>query len=186
VTVIEIIAAAITLWSIWLATKEHIWYWPTGIVSLILYTWTFYRAKLYGETLLQIICLVLMVYGWYVWLHGGKNSTELPVRKTPQSAWFPLMTIGVVGSAATAFLMRRYTDNPSPYIDAAILVFSLVAQLMTARKWLESWPMWVVINIVSVHLYIVRGLYPTAVLYVALLILAIKGYRDWKRSLASS
>jgi len=186
VTIIEIVAAAITLWSIWLATKEHIWYWPTGIVSLVLYTWTFYRAKLYGETLLQIICLVLMVYGWYEWLHGGKNRGELPVTKTPRRAWPGLMITGVVGSAVSAVLMRRFTDNPSPYIDAAILVFSLVAQLMTARKWLESWPMWVVINIVSVFLYIKRSLYPTAVLYVALLILAVQGYRDWKKSLASS
>jgi nicotinamide mononucleotide transporter len=186
VTIFEIVAAAITLWSIWLATKEHIWYWPTGIVSLVLYTWTFYQAKLYGEALLQVICLVLMIYGWYAWLHGGKDRGELPVTRTPARAWPGLMITGVVFSVAAAVLMKRYTDNPSPYIDAAILVFSLVAQLMTARKWLESWPMWVVINAVSIFLYIKRGLYPTAVLYVALLILAIQGYRDWKKSLASS
>ena len=185
-SLIEIVAAAITLWSIWLATKEHIWYWPTGIVSLVLYTWTFFQAKLYGETLLQIVCLALMIYGWYEWLHGGTNRTELPVALTPKRAWPPLVSIGVAGSAATALLMKRYTDNPSPYIDAAILVFSLVAQLMTARKWLENWLLWVVINVVSVFLYVKRGLYPTAVLYVALLILAVQGYRDWKRSLASS
>ena len=183
---IEIVAAVITAWSIWLATKENIWYWPTGIVSLVLYTWTFYQAKLYGETLLQIICLVLMIYGWYEWLHGGKNRTELPVTLTPRRLWPALMGAGAVGSVGTALLMRRFTDNPSPWVDAAILAFSLVAQLMTARKWLESWPMWVVINLVSIFLYVKRALYPTAVLYVVLLILAVQGYRDWKKSLASS
>lgn len=103
---IEIVAAVITFWSIWLATKENIWYWPTGIVSLVLYTWTFYHAKLYGETLLQIICLVLMIYGWYVWLHGGKNRSELPVTRTPKRAWPGLMLTGVAGSSERSARFR--------------------------------------------------------------------------------
>jgi len=183
---IEIVAAVITAVSIWLATRENIWYWPTGIISLVLYTWTFYQAKLYGETLLQIVCLVLMIYGWYEWLFGGAQHTELPVTLTPKRAWPPLMAAGIAGSVGSALLMLRFTDNPSPWIDASILAFSLVAQLMTARKWLENWPMWIIINVISIFLYVKRHLYPTAVLYVVLLILAIDGYRKWKRSLASS
>jgi nicotinamide mononucleotide transporter len=183
---IEIIAAVITAISIWLATKENIWYWPTGIVSLVLYTWTFYQAKLYGETILQIVCLVLMIYGWYEWLFGGSQHTELPVTLTPRRAWLPLLVSGAAGSIGAALLMRRFTDNPSPWIDASILAFSLVAQLMTARKWLENWTLWIIINVISVFLYIKRHLYPTAVLYVVLLILAVAGYRQWKRSVASA
>lgn len=182
----ELVAAVITAWSIWLATKENLWYWPTGIVSLVMYTWTFYQAKLYGETILQLVCLGLMIYGWYEWLHGGEESRELPVSRTPRRAWLPIVGAGLAGSAATAALMHRFTDNPAPVIDASILAFSLVAQLMTARKWLENWLFWVVINVVSVFLYIKRGLYPTAVLYVVLLVLAVDGYRKWKRSLASA
>ena len=185
-SVIEIVAAVITAFSIWLATKENIWYWPTGIVSLVLYTWTFYQAKLYGETILQIICLGLMIYGWYEWLHGGEQREELPVSWTPKRAWAPLLVTGVAGTVGVALLMRRFTDNPAPWVDAGILVFSLVAQLMTARKWIENWILWVIINVISVYLYIDRKLYPTAVLYVVLLILAVVGYRKWKRSLASA
>jgi nicotinamide mononucleotide transporter len=184
-SVIEIIAAVITAVSIYLATKENIWYWPTGIVSLILYTWTFYQARLYGETLLQIVCLVLMIYGWYEWLFGGEKKTELPVTLTPPRLWLPLMVSGGAGSIGAALLMRRFTDNPSPWIDASILAFSLVAQLMTARKWLENWTLWIIINVISIFLYIRRELYPTAVLYVVLLVLAFVGYREWKKSLAS-
>ncbi len=185
-SVFEIVAAVITLYSIWLATRENIWYWPTGIVSLVMYTWVYFRARLYGESLLQIICLGLMIYGWYEWLHGGEHREELPVTRTPRRAWLPLFAIGIAGSAAAALLMLRFTNNPAPWIDASILVFSLVAQLMTARKWLENWSFWIVINVISVLLYIRRQLYPTAVLYVALLILAVYGYRKWKRSLASA
>lgn len=185
-SVVEIIAAVITAYSIWLATKENVLYWPTGIVSLVMYTWTFYNAKLYGESILQVVCLVLMIYGWYEWLRGGKGHTELPVSKTPGRAWPLLFLAGIAGSVLSALLMRRFTDNPAPAIDASILAFSLVAQLMTARKWIENWIFWIVINVVSIYLYIDRKLYPTAVLYVVLLLLAFDGYRKWKRSLASA
>ncbi len=183
-SIIEITAAVITAYSIWLATKENVWYWPTGIVSLVLYTWTFFQARLYGESLLQVICLGLMIYGWYEWLHGGENRQELPVSLTPRRAWPAILGAGIAGSAGAASLMHRFTDNPAPLIDASILAFSLVAQLMTARKWLENWTLWILINVISVALYIKRHLYPTAILYVVLLILAIDGYRKWRRSLA--
>lgn len=183
---IEWIAAIITLVSIWLATIEHIWYWPTGLVSLVMYTWVYYQFQLYGEALLQVICFGLMVYGWYEWLHGGEHREELPVSKTPRRAWPTLFAVGILGSAVTGVLMDRYTNNPVPYRDAAILVFSLVAQLMTARKWLENWTFWIVINIVSIVVYFERKLYPTMGLYIALLVLAIDGYRKWRRSLVSA
>jgi len=127
-----------------------------------------------------------MIYGWYEWLFGGAQHTELPVTRTPKRAWLPLMVSGAAGSIGAALLMKRFTDNPAPWIDASILAFSLVTQLMTARKWLENWILWIIINVISVFLYMNRHLYPTAVLYVVLLVLAIDGYRKWKRSLESA
>jgi nicotinamide mononucleotide transporter len=186
VSAIEWIAAIITLVSIWLATIENIWYWPTGLVSLVMYTWVYYQFQLYGEALLQVICFGLMLYGWYEWLHGGKNRDALPVTRTPRRAWPVLLGSGVAGTLIVAVLMDRYTNNPVPYRDAGILVFSLVAQLMTARKWIENWLFWVVINVISIALYLERKLYPTTLLYVALLILAVQGYRKWRRSLVSA
>jgi nicotinamide mononucleotide transporter len=183
---IELFAAVITLVSIWLATKENIWYYPTGVVALLLYTWTFYAAKLYAETFLQLVCLVLMLYGWYEWLHGGERKTELPVARTPVWAWQGGIAAGLIGSAVTIWTQLRFTDNPAPYVDSSLMAWSLVAQWMTARKWLESWMLWLIINTVSVPLYISRGLWLTAGLYVGLWILAITGYRDWRRSLSAS
>jgi nicotinamide mononucleotide transporter len=179
----ELVAAVVTAFSIWLATKENIWYYPTGVVALVMYTWLFFQAKLYAESLLQVICLVLMIYGWYEWLHGGAQKTELPVTRTPRWAWGWGVASGVLGSAIVIALQLRYTDNPSPYVDSSLMVWSLVAQWMTARKFLENWILWVLVNTVSVPLYVTRGLWITAVLYAALWGLAIVGYRQWRRAL---
>ncbi len=175
-----------TLASIWLATKENIWYYPTGLVALVAYTWLYYEAKLYAESLLQVICFALMVYGWYEWLHGGRQRTELPVTRTPRWAWIAGITTGALATAATVWVQLRYTDNPAPYVDSSLFAWSLVAQWMTARKWLENWILWILINTVSVPLYVTRELWPTAVLYVGLWLLAFKGYSEWRRSLAAS
>ncbi len=179
----ELAAAVITLVSIWLATRENIWYYPTGLVALLMYTWLFYGAKLYAESVLQVVCFALMVYGWYEWLHGGEHRTELPVTRTPQWAWLAGIAFGLAASAIVIAIQLKYTDNPAPYVDSSLLVWSLVAQWMTARKWIENWILWVLINTVSVPLYISRDLGYTAALYVGLWILAIFGYFQWRRTL---
>lgn len=179
----EVVAAIITAFSIWLATKENIWYYPTGLIALAMYTWLFYEAKLYAESVLQIICFGLMIYGWYEWLYGGARHTVLPVTRTPRWAWIAGIAFGIVLSAGVIWVQLRYTDNPNPFVDSSLLVWSLVAQWMTARKYLENWLLWLLINTVSVPLYIVRDLWITAVLYFGLWVLAIVGYRQWRRTL---
>ena len=90
------------------------------------------------------------------------------------------------GSLAVIAFQLRFTDNPNPYVDSSLLVWSLVAQWMTARKWIENWILWIVINTISIPLYISRGLRVTALLYLGLWILAFLGYRSWRGSLAES
>ncbi|HEY0372084.1 MAG TPA: nicotinamide riboside transporter PnuC [Thermoanaerobaculia bacterium] len=182
----ELVAAVITALSIWLATRENIWYYPTGLVALAMYTWVYFGAKLYAESVLQVICFALMVYGWYEWLHGGAHKTELPVTRTPRWAWMAGVAFGVTGSALVIAFQLRFTDNPNPYVDSSLFVWSLVAQWMTARKWIENWSVWIVINTISVPLYFIRGLLPTTALYVVLWILAVLGYRQWRKTLVVS
>jgi nicotinamide mononucleotide transporter len=179
----ELVAAVITAFSIWLGTKQNIWYYPTGLVALVMYTWIYFASKLYAESLLQIVCFVLMLYGWYEWLHGGANKQELPVTRTPKWAWVWGIAVGVAGSAIVIAIQFRFTDNPNPFVDSSLLVWSLVAQWMTARKWIENWILWIVINTFSVPLYVVRELWFTAGLYVALWILALLGYLQWRKTL---
>jgi nicotinamide mononucleotide transporter len=179
----ELVAAVVTALSIWLATKENIWYYPTGLVALVMYTWVYFNAKLYAESVLQVVCFVLMVYGWYEWLHGGTQKTQLPVTRTPRWAWIAGVIAGIAGAALVIAFQLRFTDNPNPYVDSSLFVWSLVAQWMTARKWIENWILWILINTISVPLYVYRELWPTAVLYVVLWLLAIVGYREWRKTL---
>lgn len=182
---LEIVAAIITAWCIWLAAKQNVLYWPVGIVSVALYTYIFYEAKLYADATLQIVYAVLTIYGWYQWLHGGAQQGVLRVARTPSRAWAVLLASGVAMSALITWGMHRYTDNPAPLLDATTSSFSIVAQVMTAKKWLENWILWIVVDVVYVGLYIKRALYPTAVLYAVFLIIAVKGYREWRQSLSA-
>ncbi len=183
---IEIAGAIITVVSIWLATRESLWYYPTGIASVLLYAWIYAQARLYAESGLQFVWLGLMIYGWWAWMRGGEERRELPVSRTPRRAWPLVLGAAIAMSVITTLLQRRYTNNPAPLIDSSIAGFSIVAQAMTARKWIENWLFWIVINVVSIYLYLSRDLYPTAALYVVLLILGIAGYRKWQKSLASA
>ena len=182
---IEIVAAIVTAISIWLATTENVWYYPTGIVSVLLYAWTFFDAHLYAETGLQFVWLALMIYGWREWMHGGAGKSELPVTRTTRWGWIVVAISGGVLSIVIIAIQKKWTNNPAPYIDSSIAAWSIVAQWMTARKWIENWLMWIVINIAAVALYVNRHLWPTAVLYAVLLLLGIEGYRKWRRSLVS-
>jgi len=86
-TLLEIAAIAFTLVNVWLAIKENMWTWPTGIVSVILYAVVFYQSRLYANAGLQVVYFVMSIHGWYEWLHGGVNKTELHVRRTTGRQW---------------------------------------------------------------------------------------------------
>ncbi|HUP62503.1 MAG TPA: nicotinamide riboside transporter PnuC [Thermoanaerobaculia bacterium] len=180
---IELPAFLITIASIWLATRQNIWYYPTGIVSVLLYAWIFFGARLYAETALQFVWLVLMIYGWYEWLHGGADRRELPVSRTPRWGWITAIVSGAVMTAVIVWIQRTFTDNPAPVVDSSIAAWSIVAQWMTARKWLENWLLWIAVNVIAVPLYVTRELWLTALLYAILFVLGIQGYRRWRGTL---
>jgi nicotinamide mononucleotide transporter len=183
---VELIGFAVTIASIWLATRENVWYYPTGIASVLLYAWIYFGARLYAEAGLQVVWLVLLIYGWHQWLYGGANRTELPVTRTPRWGWAVALVSGTVGTIAIVLIQRAFTNNPNPLVDSAIAAWSIVAQWMTARKWIENWFFWLAVNTAAVPLYIVRELWLTAVLYAILWILAVEGWRKWRISLASA
>lgn len=183
---IEIIAAVVTLVSIAFATRENVWYYPTGIVSMLLSAWVYFEQRLYAECALQFVWLALMIYGWYEWVRGGEGKSELPVTRTPLVAWIAIVLAGIAATAAIVWLQRSFTNNPAPFVDSSIAAWSIVAQWMTAEKWIENWLFWIVINVLAVGLYVHREMWAFALLYVGLFILGIEGFRKWRRSLASA
>jgi nicotinamide mononucleotide transporter len=186
VSTIEIIAAVFGIISVYLSTRENIWSWPTAIVNVGLYILVFYQARLYADMGLQVFYLGLSFYGWYEWLYGGANRTELHVTRASPRFLIVGGALTVAGSLALGTALSRTTDAAIPYLDSALTVTSLFAQFMMTRKVLENWMLWIALDIVYVPMFISRKLYPTAVLYAVFLVLAIMGLVQWRRSWEAS
>lgn len=183
---LEIIAALFGVVSVFLSVRQNIWSWPTAIVNVGLYIVVFYETKLYADTGLQVVYVVLNAYGWYHWLYGGKNRTELPVQRTGAKVGLILAGVVAGGSILIGTLLSRNTDAALPYVDALTTSTSLVAQWMMTRKLLENWVVWVAVDVVYIGMYINRSLHVTAVLYFVFLVLSAAGYFQWRRSLATN
>jgi nicotinamide mononucleotide transporter len=182
-TWIELIATLFGLACVWFYIRQSIWSWPTGLVQVCLYVWIFFQARLYSDFLLQLVYVVLQLYGWYYWLRGsGKQAGEVPVVRLARAAAVAWLGVAVVGTAILGFVMRRYTNAALPYWDAAITVLSLIAQALLARKVLENWPIWVTVDVLAIGVYLAKGLYITTGLYAVFLGMAIAGWIAWQRS----
>lgn len=180
---LEIVAVAFGLLSVYLSTREIIWSWPTGIVNVLLFAVLFFQTRLYADMGLQVVYFVLSVYGWYQWLHGGENRTELHVSRLKPRLLLPLLAIGTVGSLALGTILRGATNASLPFLDAALAVFSLVAQWMMTRKILENWILWIILDVVYVYMFVfLKQLYPTAFQYAVFLGLATFGHFQWLAS----
>ena len=182
---LEGIAAAFGVVSVYLSTRQNIWSWPTAIVNVTLYTFVFYNGRLYGQMGLQTIYLVLSIYGWYQWLHGGAGRTELHVSRASPRLLAMLAASNLVAWVALAAVLRR-TDAALPWLDALLTTTSLVAQWMMTRKILQNWILWIAVDIVYVPMFISQRLYATALLYAAFLVLAVMGFVEWRRSIVAS
>ena len=180
---IEIVAAVFGVISVFLSVKQNIWSWPTAIVNVGLYIFVFFESKLYGDTGLQVVYVILNAYGWYHWLYGGKNRTELPVSRTSPRLGAFLIALGAVGTAVLGTILARKTDAALPYVDSLTTSTSLIAQWMMTRKLLENWIIWVAVDVIYIGMYIFKHLYPTAVLYLVWLVLSAMGYFQWRTSL---
>lgn len=179
---LEMLAVIFGIVSVYLSTREQIWSWPTALVNVSLYFVVFFEAKLYADMGLQVIYFALSLYGWYEWLYGGEHRTELHVSRVSRTLGIRLAFIGLATAAVLGTLLARFTDAALPYLDSLTTSTSLVAQWMMTRKILENWAVWVAVDVVYVGMFIFKQLYLTAGLYAVFLVLAVMGFRKWKRS----
>ena len=178
---LELFAAALGVISVWLTVKQNPWCWPIGLVMVLLYSWIFFGMKLYSGMLLQVFFAVLQVYGWWQWtragtLHEGRVVTRLSTLQVLGG-----LVAGAVGSLALGAAMAHWTDSSVPWQDAALTSFSLVAQLWMAQKRLQCWALWFVIDVLYIAFFAWQELYLTAGLYALFTVIAIQGWRDWRR-----
>lgn len=168
-----------------LTIRQNIWCWPTGLIQVLLYIFVFYDAKLYSDLILHIVYVVMQIYGWYHWLRGGAAHDPLKVSSLNIVHTMLWSATAVVGTGVWGHLMASFTDAAVPHWDAFIIVTSLIAQWLMARKKIESWFYWIAVDVVAMGVYFYKSLYITTGLYTLFLFLAISGYYTWRKELTT-
>ena len=198
---IEIFGAAAGIIYVFLEIRQHIWLWPVGIVTSAVYIWVFFQGKLYADMSLQVYYLVISVLGWYWWvsrelrlkqvmeLETDQLRTEevekgtLLVTRLKTGTGIVLGIVFLILFALIWLVLTRLTDSPVPLWDSFLTSLSVVATWMLARKIYEHWYLWIVVNAGSVLLFIIKGLYPTIVLYIVYLVMSFIGLKEWKKTI---
>lgn len=192
---IEFFGTLFNIWSVWLVAKNKILTWPVGIVAVILFMFLFYQIQLYSDFIEQIYFLLTGFYGWWVWTKGRVSKTkDMPI--TQESLRNKQIYVGaiVLGTLLLGYLMSNiHTYLPSlfpvaasfAYLDAFTTVLSFAATILLAYKKLETWYLWILVDIIGIVLYYVKEVKFVSLLYVLFLILAINGYLSWKKELTN-
>jgi len=181
----ELLGAASGLVCVWLVARQHAWNWPIGLVNNALFFVLFWRGKLYADALLQLVFAALGVYGWWRWTQHGAHDGGAParVRTTRRAEWAALAALTALATATVAALLARHSDSPAPLWDASVLTLSLAATYGQAQKLVESWYLWIAVDLLSMPLYVSRALYLTALVYAVFLALCVVGLRGWRAEL---
>lgn len=188
--IIEIIGAAIGLTYLYLEYKANVWLWPVGILMSLFYVVIFFHGKFYADAAIYLYYIGANTYGLIQWTRSRKKpienngtSTELAITHVPTKRILPLAVVTVVLWMILYGILKTVTDSPIPLGDAFTTAVSIVAMWMLAQKYLEQWLLWIVVNIVSTILYFWKGLYPTGVLFIVYVIVAVLGYFRWKKEM---
>jgi nicotinamide mononucleotide transporter len=181
---VELSGTVFGLIYVWFSIRQSILTWPAGIITSLLYFGVFLEAKLYAEMMLQLYYVVMSIYGWWSWKHGGQSGSgqeQLSVSKTSLPMWVRLFIINFILAFLMYYLLKSYTDSPNPFWDGLITSLSFIATWMLARKKLEHWLIWIFVDLVSTALYLYRGLYPTVFLFVVYAVMAGIGFFEWRK-----
>lgn len=182
---IEIFGVVTGILYVILEVKQNRLLWPLGILTSAAYVYIFFSGKFYADMGLQVYYVLISIYGWYFWSRGGagREKGDLPVVHINRQQLFLLFMVFAASWIGIYFILSRYTDSTVPLGDSFTTALAIVATWMLTRKIIEQWFLWIIANIVSVGLYIYKGLYPTVILYVVYAGMALYGYMEWKRSM---
>jgi nicotinamide mononucleotide transporter len=181
---LEWLAAVLVLINVALVALRSVWNYPFALVAVTLYAFVFYEAKLYSDMLLQGFFLILNLYGLFAWVRARQDS-GIPVGWMGARARWVWGGVTVAAWIGWSAAMHRYTDAAAPWIDGAIAMASITAQWLLARRRVESWFLWIFVDLIAVPLFAWRGLYATSAVYVVLLGLSIDGLIQWRRAAAA-
>lgn len=171
-----------------LEVRQNRLLWPLGLFTSAAYVYIFFTGKFYADMGLQVYYVLISIYGWYFWSRGGAKTEkgELPVVRINRRQLVLLFLTFGFSWAAIYFILDRYTDSTVPLGDSFTTALAIVATWMLTRKIIEQWFLWIIANVVSIGLYIYKGLYPTVILYAVYAGMSVYGYFEWRRSMIKS
>jgi nicotinamide mononucleotide transporter len=182
-TWIEILGFVTGAVSVAFAVRESAWNWPVGIANNVFFFVLFWKARLYADALLQVVYVIISIYGWWNWLRGGTGHSQLTITRIKMRTALWLILGTALSTAAMSFVLKKFTDSQAPWGDGVTTALSLTAQYMLSRKLLENWWVWMIADVIYVLLYCFKSLYLTGVLYAVFFVMCIVGYIGWRRSL---
>ena len=169
---------------VWFLIKQNILTWPAGIIYVIISLVVFTQAKLYADLILHVFYLILNIYGWYYWVNPrNQSSSQVLVTNT---GLIPLLVLGIfsiIGLLVSGKLLNDYTDASLPYWDSATSILSITAMWLTAKKKIESWIFWLIVDVLATGIYYYKGLYFYCILYLVYTGMAVAGYISWHKSM---
>ena len=181
----EVVGLITGLLCVWLLIRENVSTFPLGLIYALLTIVIVYNEKLYADVFLNVYYVGMNAYGWFFWLHGGgerRVERHLQVGSLPQKQILCLAAILAIGSVVMGYLLSSYTDADLAYADSFTTIASFIAMYMSARKYLESWYLWFIVDVIQVILYFIKGIEMYALLYSIYMVMAFFGWKAWKTS----
>ncbi len=182
--VLEIIGVTFGLLSVYFAKREHIWVYPTGIISTAIYVYLLYHAGLFGDMAINGYYFVMSLYGWYFWLKPRDGKAPPIVRASLRENGIGLLIL-VAAWGLTYYVLANHTSSTVPLVDSITTALFFVGMWFMARKAIENWIYWIVADAISIPLYLYKGLGLTSFQYLIFLGIAIAGYLSWDKKLRS-
>jgi len=178
---IEIVGAILSLIYLYLSIKAKVSLWFFGIVSSLFYIVVFFQTKFYADMSLQFYYVFVSVYGWIYWKRGKSETEEIGTTQLTKKITLILILVTLLTYIVYYLILSKFTDSTIPKADSLVGALSVVGTWMLARKLIENWLVWIIADGLCVGLYIYKGLYPTAVLFVIYTIMSVVGYFQWKK-----
>ena len=179
---LQIIGTLLGLLYLWLEYKANIWVWIVGAIMPMVHGMLYLQSGIYADAAMQLYYVAAGIYGLFVWLRGEKRSEKrVDIQYTPKPWIFSLVAVYVVLHISLYFLLTEFTDSRVPLFDSMSTALSIVAMWMLSRKLVEQWLVWLVVDMISVGLYLYKGIPITAMLYMLYCALAVAGYMRWRK-----
>ncbi|MBN7809812.1 nicotinamide mononucleotide transporter [Algoriphagus sp. H41] len=181
-TWLEGIAVFFGIASVFYSMREHIWVYPTGLISTSIYVWICFEYKLYADMGINAYYFGMSIYGWYVWTHPREDQPVLPVTWLSGKGWGYSALLFAASYAVLSQVLARFTDSDVPYWDSFTTASAFVGMWLMAKKKVENWYFWLLTDLVSMPLYFYKGLVLTSFQYLVFTVLATMGLIAWVKS----